>query len=62
MGKIKEIWKKMKPLVLFQLSDKLDFAWMKSKKNAIRKIVFAIAKFAIIVGVISLLLWLFNYL
>ena len=62
MGKIKEIWKKMKPLVLFQLSDKLDFAWMKSKKNAIRKIVFAVAKFAIIVGVISLLLWLFNYL
>ena len=62
MGKIKEIWKKMKPLVLFQLSDKLDFAWMKSKKNAIRKIVFAFAKFAIIVGFISLLLWLFNYL
>ncbi len=62
MRKLKEIWRKMKPLVLFQLSDKLDFAWMKSKKDAIRKVVFAIAKFAIIVGVISLLLWLFNFL
>ena len=62
MNKIKEIWRKMKPLVFFQLSDKLDFGWMKSKKNAIRKVVFAVLKFTIIVGAISLLLWLFNFL
>ena len=62
MKRLKEIWQKMKPLVFFQLSDKLDFAWMKSKKDAIRKIVFAVLKFTIIIGAISLLLWLFNYL
>lgn len=52
----------MKPLVLFQLSDKLDLLWMKSKKDAIRKVVFSVLKFAIIVGAISVLLWLFSFL
>ena len=62
MNKIKSIWRKMKPLVLFQLSDKLDFLWMKSKKDAIRKVVFSVLKFAVIVGAISLILWLFSFL
>lgn len=52
----------MKPLVLFQLSDKLDFLWMKSKKDAIRKVVFSVLKFTVIVGAISLILWLFSFL
>ena len=62
MNKIKSIWRKMKPLVLFQLSDKLDFLWMKSKKDAIRKVVFSVLKFTVIVGAISLILWLFSFL
>lgn len=62
MNKIKAIWRKMKPLVIFQLSDKLDLLWMKSKKDAIRKVVFGVLKFTVIVGVISILLWLFSFL
>lgn len=55
-------FKKMVPLVSFQLSDKLDLRWLKSRKTAIQKLVFGILKFALVVGAIAAVLVLFSFL
>ena len=52
---------KIFPLVFFQLSDKLDFSWLKSKKDFIRKIVFGIIKFFAIVGIVAFVLGIFSF-
>lgn len=60
--KVKEKLHRLHPLVFFQLSDKLDFSWRKSKKETIQKVVFAILKFLAIVGIIAVIVWLFDFL
>ncbi len=54
----------LKALVLMQLKDKLDFGFVKTKKTLIRKIVFTLLKFLIVVAacyVVNLLLTLFIF-
>ena len=62
MKKKNSFFNKMIPLVAFQLSDKLDFSWTKSKKDLIQKIVFNVLKFVIIAGVIAAMLCVFSLL
>lgn len=55
---------RLKALVLMQLKDKLDFGFVKTKKTLIRKIVFTLLKFLIVVAacyVVNLLLTLFIF-
>ena len=40
--------KQLLQLTLFQLKDKIDMSWMKSKKTLIQSIVFGVLKFAIV--------------
>lgn len=42
----------LKPLVMMQLKDKLDFSFLKSKKQTIFKIVFSLLKFAVLTAII----------
>lgn len=49
--------KKLKPLVMMQLKDKIDFSFMKSKKQLITKIILSILSFALITGIIFALLF-----
>ena len=46
----------IKPLVLMQLKDKIDFSFLKSKKNTIFKIVFTLLGFIVITAVVYLAL------
>ena len=62
MAKLKTFFRKLKSLVVFQLSDKLDFSWLKSPKETIRKIVFSVLKFVLIAGVVAVVLQLFEFL
>ena len=39
--------KQLLQLTLFQLKDKIDMSWMKSKKTLIQSIVFGVLKFAV---------------
>lgn len=48
----------LKPLVMMQLKDKLDFSYLKSKGKTIAKIIFTILGFAAIAGVCYLLFYL----
>ena len=63
MNKIKAFLHNHKifPLVFFQLSDKLDFSWLKSKKDFIRKIIFGFLKFFVIVGIVAFVLGIFSF-
>lgn len=62
MGKIKAFFKKMNPLVRFQLSDKFDFSWVKSKKTLIQQVVFFVIKFGLTIGFVAIALWLLSIL
>ena len=52
--------KKLFRLTLFQLKDKLDFSWVKSKKTLIQKIVFGILKFLLVGGITFGLLYVLS--
>lgn len=52
----------LKTLVLLQLKDKLDWSFLKSKKETIFKIVFAVLKFIIITAIIYAAFYLLSYL
>ena len=49
--------KQLLQLTLFQLKDKIDMSWMKSKKTLIQSIVFGILKFAIVAAVTFAILY-----
>ena len=49
--------KQLLQLTLFQLKDKIDMSWMKSKKTLIQSIVFGILKFAIVAVVTFAILY-----
>ena len=51
---MKQFWH----LSLFQLKDKIDFSWVKSRKTLIQAIVFGILKFAIVTALAFALLYL----
>ena len=51
---MKQFWH----LSLFQLKDKIDFSWVKSKKTLIQAIVFGVLKFAVVAVVAFALLYL----
>ena len=50
--------KQLIKLTLLQLKDKIDFSWVKSKKDLIRTIVFGIAKFAVVSAIVYAILYL----
>lgn len=54
--------KKLLNLTFFQLKDKLDFSWVKSKKTLIQKIVFGVLKFVLIAGATFALLYVFTFI
>lgn len=54
--------REFKSLVLMQLKDKLDWSFLKSKKQTIFKVVFDILKFVIITGVIYLGFYILSFL
>ena len=49
--------KQLLQLTLFQLKDKIDMSWMKSKKTLIQSIVFGILKFAVVAAVTFVILY-----
>ena len=49
--------KQLLQLTLFQLKDKIDMSWMKSRKTLIQSIVFGILKFAIVAVVTFAILY-----
>ncbi len=54
----------LKPLVMMQLKDKIDFSFARTKKTLIRKIIFTILRFAVVLlatWVVSMLLDLFVF-
>lgn len=53
--------KQLLNLTLFQLKDKLDMSWMKSKKTLIQTLVFGLLKFLVVVGIVYLVLFLLTY-
>ena len=53
--------KQLLNLTLFQLKDKLDMSWMKSKKTLIQTIVFGLLKFLVVVGIVYLVLFLLSF-
>lgn len=52
------MFKLLKPLVMMQLKDKIDLSYLKSKKQAITKIVLSILAFVLITAVIFVMLFL----
>lgn len=54
--------KALKPLVMMQLKDKIDLSYLKSTKLTIRKIVLSVLAFALVTGVIFLLLFFGKFL
>ena len=53
--------KQLLQLTLFQLKDKLDFSWIKSKKTIIQTIVFGLMKFVVVAGIAFALLFLLSF-
>ena len=53
--------KQLLQLTLFQLKDKLDMSWMKSKKALIQAIVFGLLKFIIVAGIVFAVLFLLTF-
>lgn len=53
--------KRLLQLTLFQIKDKLDFSWVKSKKTLIQKIVFGVLKFVIVAAIVFALLFLLTF-
>lgn len=54
--------KKLFKLTFFQLRDKLNLSWVKSKKTLIQRIVFSILEFALLAGVTFGILYLFSFI
>ena len=50
--------KQLLQLTLFQLKDKIDMSWMKSRKTLIQTIVFGVLKFAIVAAIVFVVLYL----
>lgn len=53
--------KQLRQLTLFQLKDKIDFSWLKSKKTLIQSIVFGVLKFAVVIALVYLVLFLLTF-
>ena len=53
--------KRLLQLTFFQIKDKLDFSWVKSKKTLIQKIVFGVLKFVIVAAIVFALLFLLTF-
>ncbi len=53
--------KQLFQLTLFQLKDKIDMSWMKSKKTLIQTIVFGFLKFALVVAIVCAVLFALSY-
>ena len=53
--------KQLLQLTLFQLKDKLDLSWTKSRKTLIQTIVFGVLKFAVVVGIVFAVLYLLTF-
>ena len=53
--------KQLRQLTLFQLKDKIDFSWLKSKKTLIQSIVFGVLKFAVVIVLVYLVLFLLTF-
>lgn len=53
--------KRLLQLTFFQIKDKLDFSWVKSKKTLIQKIVFGVLKFVIVTAIVFALLFLLTF-
>ena len=53
--------KQLLQLTLFQLKDKIDMSWMKSKKTLIQSIVFGILKFLLVVAIVFAVLFVLSY-
>ena len=49
-------------LTLFQLKDKIDLSWMKSKKTLIQTIVFGLLRFAVVTAIVYLVLFLLTFI
>ena len=50
--------KQLLQLTLFQLKDKIDMSWMKSRKTLIQTIVFGLLKFAVVAAIVFVVLYL----
>ena len=50
----------LRTLVHMQLRDKMDFSWMKNKKEVLRKVIFALLQFGVITGLIYIILSIFS--
>lgn len=50
--------KQLKTLVAMQLRDKIDFSWLKEKKQVIRKVVLSLVKF---IGITGILYFIFRF-
>ena len=50
--------KQLLQLTLFQLKDKIDMSWMKSRKTLIQTIVFGLLKFAVVAAIVYVVLYL----
>ncbi len=57
-----KVFAKLKPLVMMQLKDKLDFSFMQSKRSFIIKSVLEVVKFLVVTAVFYLLFYLCNLL
>lgn len=53
--------KQLFQLTLFQLKDKVDMSWMKSKKTLIQSIVFGALKFLLVVAIVFVVLFALSY-
>ena len=54
--------KQIKTLVLMQLRDKLDFSWLKSRKNRIHTVITSIIKFLILTAIYTAFLFIAKFL
>ena len=54
--------KQLLQLTLFQLKDKLDLSWMKSKKTLIQTLVFGLLKFIVVAAIAFLALFLLTFI
>ena len=52
--------KQLLQLTLFQLKDKIDMSWMKSRKRLIQTIVFGLLKFIVVAGIVFGVLYLLS--
>ena len=53
--------KQLFQLTLFQLKDKIDMSWMKSRKTLIQSIVFGMLKFLLVVAIVFAVLFALSY-